>query len=76
MVQAMIKISDRANQILNIVKARNNLRDKSEAIEYVAISYGEELLEPKIKPEYLKKLEKIEKGKFYTREELEKKGGW
>jgi hypothetical protein len=76
MVSAMIKISERANQILNIVKARNNLRDKSEAIEYVALSYGEELLEPKIRPEYLAKLKRIEKGKFYTREELEKKGAW
>jgi hypothetical protein len=76
MVKAMIKISEQANQVLNIVKARHNLKDKSEAIEYVALSYGEDMLEPKLRPEYLTKLKRIEKGKFYTREELEKKGAW
>jgi hypothetical protein len=73
MVKAMIKISEQANQILNIVKARHSLKDKSEAIEYVALSYGEEMLEPKLRPEYLAKLEKIRKGKYLTREEFEKR---
>jgi hypothetical protein len=58
MVNAMIKISDQANQILNIVKARYNLNDKSEAIEYVALSFGEDILEPKLKPEFIKKMKK------------------
>ena len=44
MVQAMIKISAQANQILNIVKARYSLNDKSEAIELVVNEYGKELL--------------------------------
>ena len=61
MVNAMIKISDQANQILNIVKARNNLKDKSEAIEYVAMSFGEDLLEPELRPEFVEKMKKIEK---------------
>ena len=43
-VQAMIEISDEANQILNIVKAKHNLRDKSKAIEKVIIEYGTEVL--------------------------------
>ena len=58
MVNAMINISDQANQILNIVKARHNLKDKSEAIEYVAIEYGEDLLEPKLRPEFIEKMKK------------------
>ncbi len=62
-VNAMIKISDQANQILNIVKARHNLKDKSEAIEYVALSFGEDLLEPALRPEYIEKLKVIKKGK-------------
>ncbi len=72
MVNAMIKISDQANQILNIVKARHNLRDKSEAIEYVTLSYGQELLEPKLRPDYREKLKKIIKGRHLSREEFEK----
>ena len=53
MVQAMIKISDNANQILNIVKARYNLNDKSEAIDKVIIEYGKDLLEPELRPDFI-----------------------
>jgi len=56
MVNAMIQISDQANQILNIVKARYNLKDKSQAIEYVALEYGEDLLEPGLRPEFIEKM--------------------
>ena len=55
-VNAMINISESANQILNIVKARYNLKDKSEAIEHVALSYGEDFLEPNLRPEFIEKM--------------------
>ncbi|HDP73947.1 MAG TPA: DUF2683 domain-containing protein [Candidatus Woesearchaeota archaeon] len=58
MVNAMIRISDKANQILNIVKAKRNLKDKSEAIEYVALEYGKDLLEPQLRPEFIEKMKK------------------
>ena len=58
MVQAMIKISEEANQILNIVKAKHNLKDKSKAIEKVIIEYGTEVLEPRLKPEFIEKMKK------------------
>jgi hypothetical protein len=63
MVQAMINISENTNQVLNIVKARFNLKDKSEAIERVVLGYGEEILEPELRPEYIEKAKKIMKGK-------------
>ena len=63
MVQAMIDISENANQILNIVKARYNLKDKSEAIEKVVLSCGKELLEPELRPEFIQKMEQISKEK-------------
>ncbi|MFH1054438.1 MAG: DUF2683 family protein [Candidatus Woesearchaeota archaeon] len=56
MVQAMIDISENANQILNIVKAKHNLKDKSEAIEKVVVDYGEYLLEPELRPEFIEKM--------------------
>ncbi len=64
MVQAMIDIPAEANQILNIVKARHNLRTKSEAITRIAIEYGTKMLEPEVKPVYLKKFDSLsaEKG--------------
>ncbi|MEK6836078.1 MAG: DUF2683 family protein [Nanoarchaeota archaeon] len=63
MVQAMIEISEEANQILNIVKARYNLKTKSEAITKIVIECGGNILEPELRPEYLEKLQKIEKEK-------------
>ena len=56
MVQAMIKISKEANQILNIVKAKHNLTDKSKAIEKIVLEYGTEMLEPELKPEFVEKM--------------------
>lgn len=63
MVQAMINISKQTNQVLNIVKARYNLKDKSQAIEKAVLGYGTELLEPELRPEYIEKLKRIEKEK-------------
>jgi len=51
MVQAMIEIPEEANQILNIVKARYNLKTKSEAIAKIVIECGGSILEPELRPE-------------------------
>lgn len=63
MVQAMIEIPEEANHILNIVKARYNLKTKSEAIAKIVMECGGNILEPELRPEYLEKLQKIEKEK-------------
>jgi hypothetical protein len=64
MVQAMINISKEANQILNIVKARHNMRDKSEAIDLVVKEYGDGLMEPELRPEFVEKMKLVEKEKI------------
>jgi len=56
----MINIPKEANHILNIVKARDNLKTKSQAIAKIVINYGASILEPEIRPEYLDKLKRIE----------------
>ncbi len=61
MVQAMVNISENANQILNIVKAKHKLKDKSEAIERVVLEYGEDFLEPKLRPEFIQKMKERQK---------------
>ncbi|MCC4771661.1 DUF2683 domain-containing protein [Methanosarcina sp. DH2] len=61
MVQAIINIDERTNRILNIIKAKYGLKDKSAAINKMAKEYEEEILEPELKPEYIEKLKKIEK---------------
>jgi len=77
MVQAMIEIPEEANHILNIVKARYNLKTKSEAIAKIVIECGENIIEPELRPEYLEKLKKIEKEgygeTFKSIEELRRK---
>ena len=61
MVQALINITDHTNMILNIIKAKYGLKDKSEAINLIATKYEEELLEPELRPEYIEKAKKIMK---------------
>ncbi|MFA6048760.1 MAG: DUF2683 family protein [Candidatus Micrarchaeia archaeon] len=53
MVNAMICISDRANRVLNVVKARYGFRDKSQAIERVVMDYEKSVLEPAFRPEFV-----------------------
>ena len=63
MVQAVINIDERINRVLNIVKAKYGLKDKSQAIALVVSEYEESFLEPELRPEYIKKLKRIEKEK-------------
>ncbi|MCX6819611.1 MAG: DUF2683 family protein [Candidatus Aenigmarchaeota archaeon] len=68
----MIDIDEKANRVLNIIKAKYGLRDKSEAINLVVNEYEENFLEPELRPEYKKKLLGIMKGKHLSRKQFEK----
>ena len=72
MVQAVINIDENANRVLNIVKAKYGLKDKSQAINLVVNEYEETFLEPELRPEYKNKLAKIMKGKHLSRAVFEK----
>ena len=75
MVQNIINLSERYDRILNIVKAKFGLKNKSQAVSLIIHVYEDNFLEPELRPEYLKKLEKIRKGKyieFSSVEELRK----
>ena len=63
MVQNIISIGEKEDRILNIVKAKENLRDKSDAINMVVTIYGQEILEPELKPEFIKELLEAQKEK-------------
>ena len=66
MVKAIINIDDKANRVLNIVKAKENLKDKSEAINLIISQYEKEMLEPELKPEFIKELLKAQKEKIIS----------
>lgn len=63
MVKAIIDINDNANRIINIVKAKESLNDKSEAINIIIEAYGKDMLEPELKPEFIKELLEAQKEK-------------
>ena len=63
MVKAIVDISEEANRILNIVKAKEALNDKSDALNLVISLYGQEMLEPELKPEFIKELLEAQKEK-------------
>ncbi len=72
MVQAVINIDEKTNMVLNVVKAKFGLKDKSQAINLVVNEYEQTSLEPNLRPEYKVKLAKIVKGKHMSRKEFEK----
>ncbi|MEK6938386.1 MAG: DUF2683 family protein [Nanoarchaeota archaeon] len=75
MVQAIVTIGEHQDRILNIIKGKFGLKNKSEAINVVINKYEQELLEPELRPEYINKLQKLEKEKgipFKTMAELRK----
>jgi len=63
MVQNIFHLNEEADKILGIVKAQHGLKNKNQAVELVLKIYGENFLEPEIRPEYLKKLMKIDREK-------------
>ncbi|MGY4884340.1 MAG: DUF2683 family protein [Nanobdellota archaeon] len=64
MVQSIIDIGEREDRVLNIVKAKFGLKNKSEAVALIAKIYEDSFLEPELRPEYIEKLDKIRKGKY------------
>ncbi|PIU20917.1 MAG: antitoxin [Candidatus Diapherotrites archaeon CG08_land_8_20_14_0_20_34_12] len=69
---AIIKLSDEANKVVNIIKAKYGFNDKSEALNYLIEEYEQELLEPALRPEYVEKIRCIEhKGKFVKIKSIE-----
>ena len=61
MVQNIIDLGENEDRIINIVKAKYGLKNKSQAIAMLAKVYEDSFLEPELRPEYIDKLKKIEK---------------
>jgi len=75
MVNALIKINENVNRVLNIVKARYGLKDKGEAIELVVDKYIEAEEEPDLKPEFIEKMKKIERQRSIKVEDFSRRYG-
>ena len=75
MTQALIKLNGNINRVLNIVKAKYDLKDKSETIEFIVKKYIEYENEPELKPEFIKKINKIKKEKSIRVDDFAKRYG-
>jgi len=73
MVQALLEINENSNRLLNVVKAKYNLKDKSEAVEWIISDYISS--EPELKPGFVKKIEKMKKEKNIKVENFAKRYG-
>ncbi|MFH0752771.1 MAG: DUF2683 family protein [archaeon] len=60
----MINLTKHEDMILNIVKGKFGLKNKSQAISLVIGKFEESFLEPELRPEFKKELERIDKGEF------------
>ena len=61
MVQAIINLNEHENRVLNIIKGKYGLKNKSEAVNLIIKEYEKELLEPELRPEYIEKMGEREK---------------
>lgn len=61
MVQAVVNLNEHENRVINIIKGKYGLRNKSEAIEFMINEYEKYHLEPELKPEYIEKMKKRQK---------------
>ena len=76
MVKAIVEIDEEANKVLNHLKAEYNLKDKSQAINKMAKEFKRFVrIEPEVRPEYIEKLKKIQKGKYRVVKDFAKEFG-
>jgi hypothetical protein len=60
-MKALLDLPTDINQTLNIIKAKNNLKNKAETISVVVRYYAKNELEPKLKPKFIKKIQNGDK---------------
>ncbi len=60
MVFAQVELDDYTNRVLNVIKAKFALKDKSAAIGKFAHLFGEEFVEREPRDEYVRKILDIE----------------
>lgn len=60
-VLARLTLNDYSNKVLNIIKIKFDLNNKSEALNKFINLFGEEIVEKQANDEYVKKLINIEK---------------
>ena len=68
MTSAIVNLTEENNRFLNIIKAHFGIKNKSDAINFVVENFPKKEIELEVRPEYIRKLQKIrkQKGKVYN----------
>ena len=65
MVKNVINLDERESRVINIVKAKYGLKDRSQALSVIIKRYEECELEPQLRPEFVKDIgDTLKKEKF------------
>ena len=65
LVKSIIDLNERESRIVNVVKAKYGLKDKSQALSLILKRYEECELEPQLRPEFIEEIQQAQKhGKF------------
>lgn len=64
MPKSVIDLSDHATRVVNVVKAKEGLKGKSEALERIVEEYEQHLLDPALRPEFVESLQRVRRGRF------------
>jgi hypothetical protein len=64
MPKTVVKLSEHADRVVNVVKAPPGRRGKSEAIERSAAEHTENLLAPARRPEFVVELQRVRRARF------------
>jgi len=59
MVYARVELDNYTNKVLNVIKAKYELKDKSAAINKMADLYGDEFAEKEASKEYVEELDRL-----------------
>ncbi len=71
MVSSVFNLGERESRILAIVKGKYGFKNKSDAVNFVIDKFESEFLEPELRPEFIKKMEKIKSEKVTSYEDFE-----
>jgi len=61
MVQTLVHLGKYEDRVLMVVKGKYGFRNKSDAVNFIIDKFEEAFLEPELRPEYLEKLNGIER---------------
>ncbi len=75
MVQALIELDENTNRVLNVVKAKFDLKDKGEAIRLVVEKFVDFENEPELRPEFIQKFNDTQKKKIIKVDDFAKRYG-